>query len=55
MWDLLSTEMEAALADIHRTGSTPEELGRWAGRLDMLLLWRAQLLNMRGKGEQGHG
>lgn len=49
MWDLLSTELEGALADIHNTGASPEQLGRWAGRIEMLLQWRAQLLNMRGK------
>lgn len=47
LWDLLSTELEGALADLSATGAKPEELARWAGRIEMLLHWRAQLLALR--------
>lgn len=47
LWDLLSNELEGALADLSATGAKPEELARWAGRIEMLLHWRAQLLALR--------
>jgi hypothetical protein len=40
----LSNELEGALSDIAQTKSTPEELARWAGRVEMIVHWRAQLL-----------
>jgi hypothetical protein len=43
-WDLLSNELEGALTNIAQTKSTPEELARWAGRVEMIVHWRAQLL-----------
>lgn len=48
-WDLLSNELEGALSDIAQTKATPEELARWAGRVEMLMHWRAQLLALRRK------
>lgn len=50
-WDLLSNELEGVLADIAQTKSTPEDLARWAGRLEMVVHWRAQLLALRRRDE----
>lgn len=46
-WDLLSNELEGALGDITQTKATAEELARWAGRVEMIVHWRAQLLALR--------
>ncbi|HEV8383763.1 MAG TPA: hypothetical protein VGQ11_02750 [Candidatus Acidoferrales bacterium] len=47
LWDCLSRELESTLADVHSTSSDPHELARWAGRIEELMLWRANLLAWR--------
>lgn len=47
LWDSISRELEAELSGITSVSSNPQELARWAGRIETLLQWRRQLAHWR--------
>lgn len=47
MWDLLCHHLEAELAGMESIGPDPHAIAQAAGRLQMLLFLRSQMLNLR--------